>query len=349
MFTKRIIGALITLIGVLSIAVASAHATDATIIAKAKKEGKLVFYTGVERRAAEAITAAFHKKYPFISTEVLRASSSKLATRLDAEIAANRVGGDVFEFSLLYLTTSLEKRHEILKYDSREYAHYPKQYSSPGYWAATGLSNIIIIYNTNVVDKANVPHSWWDLSKTYWNGKLAIDNLEVSGTGYNWLVAIVNDPSLGWKYVEALGKNHPTLERGHAGIAQKVAAGEYGAAIEMSDFHLHNLRLASASVPVNGVWPREGVPQEPWTAGILKRAPHPNAAKLFMDFLLSKEGQTIYVKAMGWQSARDDVAPPEFKERPAKVKVLKAPISAEEALKVRPSYVGKWKQLWGLH
>ncbi len=348
MVAKQVTEALRILAGLLIVGVTSANAAEPGVIDKARAEGKLVFYSGVERQAAEAITTAFHKKYPFIATEVLRASSSKLATRLDAEIQANRVGGDVFEFSLLYLTTALEKRNEILKYDSSTYQNYSKQYVAPGYWAATGLSNVIIIYNTNVVDAANVPHSWWDLSKPYWNGKLAIDNLEVSGTGYNWLVAVVNDQSLGWKYIEALGKNHPTLERGHAGIAQKVAAGEYGAAIEMSDFHLHNLRLASASIPVKGVWPKEGVPQEPWTAGILKRAPHPNAARLFLDFLLSKEGQTIYVKAMGWQSARDDAPLPEYKEMPAKIVILQAPISAEEALKVRPAYIAKWKQLWGL-
>jgi len=170
----------------------------------------------------------------------------------------------------------------------------------------------------------------------------------VSGTGYNWLTAIVNDASLGWKFIEALGKNRPGIERGHAGMAQKVAAGEYAGAAEMSDFHLKNLRDAAASVPLRGVWPSEGVPSEPWTTAILKRAPHPNAARLFIDFLLSREGQTLYVQTMGWASARADVAPPGFKEMPAAVKTLKASLSPEEALQVRDQYVAKWKQLWGL-
>src|SRR5262249_29519119 len=151
------------------------------------------------------------------------------------------------------------------------------------------------------------PQSWWDLAKPFWKDKLTIDNLEVSGTGYNWLLAIVGDDTLGWKYIEALGKNQPVLERGHAGMAQKVAAGEYAGAVEMSDFHLHAIRGASSGVPVRGVWPHEGVPSEAWTAGILRRAPHPNAARLFLDFLLSRDGQGIYVKTMGWSSARADV------------------------------------------
>ena len=96
------------------------------------------------------------------------------------------------------------------------------------------------------------------------------------------------------------------------------------------------------------MWPKEGVPREPWTAGILKRAPHPNAARLFLDFLLYKEGQTIYVKTMGWLLARADVALPGFKDMPADEKLLKAPMSAAAALKVRDSYVDKWKQLWGI-
>ena len=326
----------------------AASAADAALIEGAKKEGKLVIYTGVERSAAQNLINEFQKKYPFISAETVRASSSKLATRLDAEIEANRVGGDVFEFSLLYLTKDLQKRGEILKYDSSEYTHYPKAYAEPGYWAATGVSSIIIILNTRKVDEANVPQSWWDLTKPYWRNKLTIDNLEVSGTGYNWLINIVNDERLGWKFIEELGKNKPALERGHAGMAQKVAAGEYSGAAEMSDFHLKTIRDAAASVPVLGVWPKEGVPREPWTAGILKRAPHPNAAKLFMDFMLSQEGQTLYVKIMGWSSARSDVQGPDFKEAPAEIKTISAGMAPEEALRIRDSYVAKWKQLWDL-
>src|SRR5262249_16680389 len=190
-----------------------AGATDQAIVDAAKTEGKLVIYTGVERAAAQALVNAFEKKYPFISAEAVRASSSKIATRLDAEIEADRVQGDVFEFSLLYLTTSLRKRGEILKYDSSDYAHYPAAYADPGYWAATGVSSIIILLNTRKVDEPNVPQSWWDLTKPYWKNKLTIDNLEVSGTGYNWLIAIVNDSRLGWKFIEELGRNKPVLER----------------------------------------------------------------------------------------------------------------------------------------
>ena len=326
----------------------SACADEASVIEGAKREGKLVIYTGVERAAAQVLVNAFKSKYPFIAAETVRASSSKLATRLDAELEANRVGGDVIEFSLLYLTTSLQQRGELLQYDSPEYATYPREYSAPGYWAASGVSNIIILVNTRKVDEANIPQSWWDLAKPFWKDKLTIDNLEVSGTGYNWLTAIVNDASLGWRFIEALGKNRPGIERGHAGMAQKVAAGEYSGAAEMSDFHLKNLRDAAAAVPLRGVWPSEGVPSEPWTSAILKRAPHPNAARLFLDFLLSREGQSLYVQTMGWVSARPDVAPPEFREMPQGVKTLESNLSPDEALQVREQYVARWKQLWGL-
>lgn len=326
----------------------SACADEASVIEGAKREGKLVIYTGVERAAAQVLVNAFKSKYPFIAAETVRASSSKLATRLDAELEANRVGGDVIEFSLLYLTTSLQQRGELLQYDSPEYAKYPRQYSAPGYWAASGVSNIIVLLNTRKIDEANIPQSWWDLAKPFWKDKLTIDNLEVSGTGYNWLTAIVNDASLGWRFIEALGKNRPGIERGHAGMAQKVAAGEYAGAAEMSDFHLKNLRDAAAAVPLRGVWPSEGVPSEPWTSAILKRAPHPNAARLFLDFLLSREGQSLYVQTMGWVSARPDVAPPEFREMPQGVKTLESNLSPDEALQVREQYVARWKQLWGL-
>ena len=263
----------------------------------------------------------------------MRASSSKLATRLDAEIEASRVGGDVFEFSLLYLTTSLNSAARSCNTTHRNTPHYAKPYADPGYWAATGLSSIIILLNSRRVEAANVPKSWWDLTKPFWRNKLTIDNLEVSGTGYHWLVDVVNDQRLGWKYIEELGKNKPTLERGHAGMAQKVAAGEYFAAVEMTDFHLKNLRNASPTVPLLGVWPSEGVSREPWTAGILKRAQHPNAAKLYLDFLLSREGQELYVSADGMDLGAHRRGEPGFKEMPAEIKTISADISPEEALR----------------
>src|SRR5207244_6836040 len=128
--------------------VARAGAADPDVIEAAKKEGKLVVYTGVERAAGQALVSAFQKKYPFVAAESVRASSSKLATRLDAEIAADRVQSDVFEFSLLYLTKALQKRGELLKYDSPEYVHYPAPYAAPGCWAATGASDIRILRHT---------------------------------------------------------------------------------------------------------------------------------------------------------------------------------------------------------
>jgi iron(III) transport system substrate-binding protein len=325
---------------------AAACAADQSVLDGARQEGKLVVYTGIERAAAQAVVNAFQKKYPFVAAETVRASSSKLATRLDAEIAADRVQGDVVEFSLLYLTTSLKQRGELLKYDSPEYAHFPAAYADAGYWAATGVSSIIILLNSRKVDAANQPQSWWDLTKPYWKNKLTIDNLEVSGTGYNWLVALVNDQRLGWKFIEELGRNKPVLERGHAGMAQKVAAGEYFAAAEMADFHLKLIRDAGA--PVRGIWPSEGVPREPWTAAILRRAPHPNAARLFVDFILSREGQDLYVKEMGWRSARADAAMPAIAEAPATLTTIDPKLSQDEALKQRDGHIAKWKQLWGL-
>ena len=181
-----------------------------------------------------------------------------------------------------------------------------------------------------------------------WKNKLTIDNLEVSGTGYNWLVAIVADQSLGWKFIEALGKNKPGSSAVMPAWPRRSPPANMPARPKMSDFHLQNILDAAASVPVRGVWPKEGVPSEPWTSAILKRAPHPNAARLFLDFLLSQEGQALYVQTMGWSSARADVAPPGFKDMPRGVEVLPSNLSPEEALKVRDDYVAKWKQLWDL-
>jgi iron(III) transport system substrate-binding protein len=234
-----------------------------------------------------------------------------------------------------------------MQFDSPEYKAFSAEYSKPGYWAATGLASIIIMLNVNNVKPPDIPTSWWDLTKPVWKDNLVIDNLEVSGTGYNWLYDIVGPAGPGWDLVTAIGKNKPSLERGHAGIAQKVASGEYAAAIEMTDFHLYALLKRSPNAPVRGAWPKEGVPQEVWTGGIFKRAPHPNAAKLFQTFMLSQEGQNVYTQAMGRTSARADVAKAAFPNRPDEVKFIHR--ADDELLKARPGLVAKWKQAWGLN
>src|SRR5260370_9001066 len=113
----------------------------------------------------------------------------------------------------------------------------------------------------------------------------------------------------------------------------------------MAYFTLKKIRDAAASVPVRGVWPQEGVPSEPWTAAILKRAPHPNAARLFLDFLLSREGQALYVATRGWTSARPDVAPAGYKEMPLGVWILKSCLSHDAARQVREDHVANWELL----
>jgi iron(III) transport system substrate-binding protein len=320
--------------------------SDQAIIDQAREEGRLVFYSGARRGAAQELLNAFEAKYPFIQTELVRASSSKLATRLEAEIQSDQVQADVFEFSLIYLTEMLEEKGEILNYESPEYTAYPEEYANPGYWGASGLSSVLILVNTNLVDEEHMPTSLADLADPWWEGKLIIDNLEVSGTGYTWLLGVVQAD--GWDTIEAIGANNPFITRGHSGMAQKVAAGEFAAAIEMSDFHLYTMLRDTPSVPLQGVWQSEGVPQEPWTAGILKRAPNPNAAKLFMDFLLSQQGQQLYVELMGRTSARADVPRPTFANMPDSPNYVHIVATPEERLSMRPEYVATWKELWNL-
>ena len=249
---RQLVAALVCAAAIAMPGAHGAKAADASLIEQAKKEGKLVIYTGVERAAAQAMVEAFHKKYPFIDAQQVRASSSKLATRLDAEIEANRVGGDLFEYlaALPHHRPEASQRDPAIRFarirrlseDLFRFrllgGHGLKQHHHPAQHPPRS-------------DADNMPKSWWDLTKPYWRNKLTIDNLEVSGTGYHWLVAIVNDERLGWKYIEALGKNKPALERGHAGMAQKVAAGEYFGAIEMADFHLkEHCATPSSTVPV---------------------------------------------------------------------------------------------------
>jgi iron(III) transport system substrate-binding protein len=274
--------------------------------AKAKAEGTVVYYTANRTTVAEKHAKGFEKKYG-IKVQVFRSGSEKVIAKLEAEMQAGRVQADILNVSDPGYFFALQAKGALLPYVIRNAATVPDAFKDKeGHWTAARLTAMTIAYNTKLVPAAQAPKRWTDLTDPKWQGKLTLANPGYGGTSLNWLAGIVK--LHGWKFFEDLAKNKPLLTEGHMPGMQLVASGERPIAGEMNDYDARG-GLAKGQ-PIAIVVPEEGTFVIPTPVAILKATAHPNAAKLFVDYMLSEEGQAVFVEDQTL-AARTDVRPPQ--------------------------------------
>jgi iron(III) transport system substrate-binding protein len=198
---------------------------------------------------------------------------------------------------------ALKKRGMFASYDSPERKYYREGYKDPqALWTSLYTNYAVLGYNTRLVAKANVPNSHADLLKPEWKGQLGIE-----GRPYEWFVTVVRamGEEKGLSFMRSLAQQQPQLRTGRTLLAQLVAAGEFKGSLTAYSQNFENLRPSGAPV--------EWVALEPVFANIhptalSAKAPHPNAGRLFIDFLLSKKGQEV-VRALRRIPDRIDTLP----------------------------------------
>ena len=257
------------------------------LIDGAKKEGALVWYMSASIEDAQAILLAFSKKYPFLKTDFFRAGSARLFNRIMNEARAGKVLFDLVAVRGLE-THQLVKAGLLQPYVSPESAAYPAGFKdSKGYWVDYFDSYNVIGYNTQLVARDQAPKSWEDLLDPKWKGKIALDE-----ENFSWYGAMTQK----WgkektqRYMRALAKQDIQLRNGQTLIAQLMAAGEFSVAMVLA----HRIeKMKEQGAPVEWVTTLDPVTASLHPIGIAAKAPHPNAAKLFVDFILSKDGQQL--------------------------------------------------------
>lgn len=274
------------LVALAATAAFAAPAPDAGWIESARKEGSVTLYTSMQVVDSRPLTEAFEKKHG-IKVNLWRASGEKVAERVITESRGGRFDVDVIEtdgaqVEILYR----EKLLAPLKAPSM--ADVPQEILQPhGYYAPTRLTLYVMSYNTNLVKPDEVPKSYADLLDPRWNGKLALESDDVP-----WFASVVKamGETQGLAYYRKLAANKPSMRKGHTLMAEMVAAGEIEVAI---DTHVQGIaRLKEKGAPIE--WkPLQPAFGQPSSAGVAARAPHPEAARLLADFILSREGQEI--------------------------------------------------------
>jgi iron(III) transport system substrate-binding protein len=296
---------------------------DPKLIEEAKKEGKVVVYAAYSAPDANAFKAAFEKKYPFIQFEYFRAGKDKLLEKYLTEVRAGQYLPDVYQSSIFPMTT-LMQRGLIGKYASPERGVYGNDFKDKeGYWTTAYINAMTMAYNTRIVKPAEVPKSYDDLLQPKWKGKMGMDLNKTE-----WYVAMLQmmGEEKGKKYMEALSKQQVEARDGNTITGQLLVAGEFPLVISQYPTSVEEYKKVGA--------PIEWVAIDPHfvysiVIGVTAKQPHPAAGKLFIDFVLSQEGQKI-MRSLSRISVRKDVPPDPPRLIEGRKLLVVKPASAED-------------------
>ena len=258
-----------------------------SLVEGAKKEGSLVLYTSMTVDQAQKLNDAFRAKYPFLQIHMFRAVGERLLTKIMTETQAGRFDFDVVQ-SAETQAYFLKKRNLLAKYLSPETKQLQKGFfDAEGFWAAIYMMPNVIAYNTRMVKRSEVPLTDDDLLNPKWRGKIGMDGTKPEW--FSWKLKRLGQEK-GMAYMKRLGAQEFRLYSGLTIITGLLAAGEFPLVLNT---YVHNAEDAKRKgAPVDWVT-QDPVFTKFQPIGVAAKAPHPNAAKLLVDFMLSEEGQRI--------------------------------------------------------
>lgn len=269
----------------------------------AKKEGRLVLYTGMDTEEANQFAKEFTRKYPFIKPEIFRSSGEKVQARFLVENRAGVHHADIFQTSIVQVY-QLKNAGLLAKYSSNESASYPEGFKDPqGYWTAFYQIPYVIGYNTRQVAPKDAPASYEDLLNPRWRGLIGLETEE-----YQWFYHLLQimGRDKGIDYMKKLAGQNLQMRKGHTLLAQLVAAGEIATAVVVYSNRVE--RMKNTGAPIEWIRFKGPTITAINAISIPQKAPHPNAAKLFVDFVLSRDGQNL-LRGLRRIPARPDVFP----------------------------------------
>jgi iron(III) transport system substrate-binding protein len=267
-------------------------------------EGRLVLYTSQPNTDAQQTIDAFKAKHPKVEISFVRDGTPRIMAKLRAEIEAGAPQADVLLIADSVTMEGLKAEGRLLIHDKADVAAYLAGIHDPQkMWFATKLITTGIAYNTKAPLK---PVSWADLTKPEAKNLVAMPSPLNSGAALIHAMTLAGNLPDGWGYYEKLQINGALAAGGNGDILRQVATGEklYGMIVDFMP-----IREQAKGAPVAFVFPSEGVSAVGEPVAILKTTKNPEAAKAFVDFLISKDGQELALR-QGYVAAHPQVALP---------------------------------------
>jgi iron(III) transport system substrate-binding protein len=310
----------------------------------AKKEGEFTWYIAhYSSETAERFGRTFTEKYPGVKVNVVRTTAQVAYQRLSQDIQANVPNCDVFATTDIGHCVSLKQRGLLTSFKPQgveQIAPVFRNVDKDGQFHTTSVTFVSILHNTNKVKAEDAPKTWKALLDPKWMNQVSVGHPGFSGFVGIWTVQMKK--LYGWSYFETLAKHKPQIGRSIIDTVTMLTSGER--LVAAGPGGLAYLQ-ASRGNPVGVIIPEEGAVLMSSPTSIMKNARHPNAAKLFVEFLHGKEAAEIVRDEYG-SPLRNDVDP-----RPGVLKVTEMKLiqpSVDEIVKGIPEVIEQWRDTFGI-
>src|SRR5246127_701799 len=297
------------------------------LIAAARKEGQVIYYTSTDLPVAEGLAKAFEAKYPGIAVRVERTGAERVFQRIGQEYSSNIHAVDVVNSSDAAHFIVWKRDGILAPYVPEDVAKfYPAEHrDADGQFASWRVWLSIIAYNTAMVKPEEAPKSFADLLDPKWKGKIVKGHPGYSGPILTATYQLQRD--LGWTFFEQLAKQNVMQVQSSADPPKKLELGERPIMADGNEYNI--LQMKETGRPVEPVYASEGSPLIIGPNGIFKGSPNPNAAKLFQSFCFSREAQQLIIDFGGLRSVH-----PQTEERAGRI-----PLKAIKTMKDDPAAV----------
>jgi iron(III) transport system substrate-binding protein len=280
------------------------RAADEKTVELAKKEGRVSFYTSMGADESKMVADAFQAKYPAIRVEITRLGSEKLLQRMLNE---SRAGSHLFDAVTnsgmeIYL---LGKMGLLARHVTPEFSAFLADSRDATFGWADMYSNLrLVAFNTRLVAKEKIPRRYEDLLEPIWKGQIGFPEGQFSW--FATMMKVMGEES-GRKFFQGLAKQNLNFRNAQVLVTQFIAAGEFSLGFV---YDTQVLRFRKRGAPVD-IAPMPFITKNIHPLAFAAHAPRPNAGKVFIDYVLSKEGQTM-IKNMGRVISRSDIAQEDF-------------------------------------
>lgn len=315
---------------------------DATLYKLAKQEGKLVYYMGfLTQDILNDISSTFTKKYPGIEFQGVRKTAGAIFQQLTQEMQAGISNADVFSTADIGQVIKLKDDGKLTQYVPAGKESLLAQYrnlDSDNFYNLGALLPSVIGYSTQKVQEAEVPKTWKEMLNPKFKNQISVGSALASGQVGVWALAIAQ--KYGWdQFFPQFNQQNPKLGRSINDVTADLISGERTIGVgSLGQF----LAEKAKGNPIGIKYPSDGTLIVTGPIAILKTAPHPNAARLFLNFMMSKEYSQLIAKHFE-QPLRADVALPGSKSLKDIPTLAPKPKEIQTGL---PQIKKKWKELF---
>jgi len=286
-------------------AAAQAASTPLTndLMDAARKEGTVSFYTTDDDVLSDQLAKGFEAANPGIKVAMVRASAETLAKRITDEQKAGRWQADVMTTNDLRSLVLARRSGWLVPYVPEQVMRWPDAARDPaGFYTIQNIALMVIGFNNKMVVAEQAPKSYEDLLTRRWHAKLVKVNPSDSGAGMASTFVLNRD--LGWGFWERLAQQNVLQVRTGAEAPAKLVNSDRWAMVDGTEQAA--LRLRASGAPISIVHAKEGTPVAPSGTALFKEAPHPNAGRVFVNWLMGREAQQIVVSS-GARSYHPDI------------------------------------------